>query len=209
MPQAASPARRRTARKGDLTEQRLMRATEKLLADRPLSTIGVEEIAKAAGISRSSFYFYFASREALLRALGEQAQEELFASAEHWLGRTEEPPAEAIIRALTDNLALWRARGPVLRALYDARGSDRETEALWRGIARRYIDATAAQIERERESGLAYPSPPDARRLAAVLTGMNLRAFYDASQQPRSPGRDDELVQALATTWLRTVYRPR
>ena len=113
-----------------------------------------------------------------------------------------------IRRALADNLALWRERGPILRALYDMRNGDPENAALWRGIARRYVDATAAQIEREREAGLAYPAPPEARQLAAALTGMNLRAFYDASHRSPSPQGDRELVQTLATVWLRTVYRP-
>ena len=207
MVQASQPARRRVPRKGDLTEKRLLRETEGLLATRPLSTIGIDEIAKAAGISRSSFYFYFASREALLRALGEHAQNEVFASAERWLKRTDEPAEQAITRALSDNLALWRKHGPVLRALYDARASDPESETQWRAMARRYIDATAAQIETERKAGLAHPAPPDARRLAAILTGMNLRAFYDASLEPRSARHDRELVQALATVWIRAVYR--
>jgi AcrR family transcriptional regulator len=206
MAQPLTSTRRRAARKGDLTEQRLLREAEGLLAARPLSSIGVDEIAHAAGISRSSFYFYFASREALLRTLGEHAQEEVFASATGWLNRTEEPPTEAIARTLSENLALWRRRGPVLRALYDARNSDEETNALWRAIARRFVDATAAQIERERAAGLAPAAPPDARQLAAILTGMNDRAFYDASRRAPSRRRDEELVQALSIVWLRSVY---
>jgi AcrR family transcriptional regulator len=206
MAQPSSSTRRRTPRKGDLTERRLLQVAEGLLADRPLSSIAIDEIAQAAGISRSSFYFYFASREALLRTLGERAQEEVFASANSWLNRTDEPPAEAISRALAENLALWRRHGPVLRALHDANHTDEETDALRRAIARRYIDATAAQIERERDAGLAPSGPPEARRLAAILTGMNDRAFYDASRRPLSRRRDRELVEALTIVWLRTIY---
>jgi TetR/AcrR family transcriptional regulator, ethionamide resistance regulator len=206
MAQSSPSARRRAPRKGDLTEQRLLREAELLLADRPLSSIAIDEIAQAAGISRSSFYFYFASREALLSTLGERAQEEVFASADSWLNRSDEPPNAAIARTLAENLALWRRHGPVLRALHDARHTDEQTDAVRRAIARRFVDATAAQIERERDAGLAPPAPPDARRLAAILTGMNDRAFYDASRRPPSRQRDRELVQALTTVWLRAVY---
>jgi AcrR family transcriptional regulator len=206
MAQTSPATRRRAPRKGDLTEQRLLREAEALLADRPLSSIGIDEIAHAAGISRTSFYFYFGSREELLRTLGERAQEEVFASANAWLNRTDEPPAEAIARTLAENLAMWRRHGPVLRALHDARHTDEQTDAVRRAIARRFVDATAAQIERERDAGLAPPAPPDARRLAAILTGMNDRAFYDASRRPASRRRDDELVQALSTVWLRAIY---
>lgn len=202
----ATTNRRRAPRKGDLVEQRLLREAEALLADRPLNSIGIDELAQAAGISRSSFYFYFESRQALLRTLGERAQEELFMSAAGWLNRMDEPPDEALSRTLAANLALWRRHGPVLRALYDARNGDEQTRALWRAIARRYVDATAAQIERERGAGLAPPAPPDARGLARILTGMNIRAFYDASRQTASRRRDEELIDALATVWLRSVY---
>jgi len=209
MARSAPAARRRLPRKGDLTEQRLLREAEALLAERPLSAIGIDEIAQAAGISRSSFYFYFASREALLRTLGERAQEEVLTSADSWLNRTDEPPADAIARALAENLAMWRRHGSVLRALHDAQHTDEQTDALRLAIARRFVDATAAQIEREREAGLAPSAPPDARRLAAILTGMNDRAFYDASLRPPSRQRDRELVQALTTVWLRSVYLPQ
>ncbi len=202
----AAPTRRRAPRKGDLTEQRLLGEAEALLAKQPLAAIAIDEIARAAGISRSSFYFYFASREALLRALGEDAQDEVFAGAERWLGSSDEPPEQAIAAALAHNLELWRKRGPVLRALYDARHGDSQTERAWQAIARRYVDATAAKIDAEREAGRAYPAPPDSRRLATILTGMNLRAFYDASRNPRSRNHDADLVQALTHVWLRSLY---
>jgi AcrR family transcriptional regulator len=208
MAQPSPSTRRRAPRKGDLTEQRLLDEAEALIARRPLNSISIDEIAQAAGLSRSSFYFYFASREALLHTLGERAQDEVFASANAWLNRTDEPPADAIARALTENLALWRRRGPVLRALHDAANTDPQTDALRLAIARRFVDATAAQIERERDAGLAPPAPPDARRLAIILSGMNDRAFYEASRRPVSRRRDHELVQALSTVWLRTVYSP-
>jgi TetR/AcrR family transcriptional regulator, ethionamide resistance regulator len=206
MAELSATTRRRPPRKGDLTERRLLAEAEARLADRPLSSIGIDELARAAGISRSAFYFYFASREALLRALGERAHDEVFASADVWLNRAAEPPADSIARALRDNLGLWRRHGPVLRALYDARNGDAETEALWRAIARRYLEATTTQIERGRNAGLCPPAPPGAPQLAAILTGMNLRAFYDASRSSPSERRDEELVHALATVWLRSVY---
>ncbi len=201
-----APTRRRALRKGDLTEQRLLDEARTLLAERPISAIGVDEIARAAGISRSSFYFYFASREALVRTLGERAQEEVLASAESWLSRTDEAPAAAVSRALAANLVLWHRHGPVLRALEDGRRTDPDTEELWQAIGRRFIDAIAAQIERERERGLAPAAPPSARQLAMLLAAMNERAFSDASLRPPSPRRDRDLVAALTTVWMRAVY---
>ena len=56
---SSARARRRAPRKGDLTEQAILDTAERLLADRSLASIGIDELAAGAGISRPSFYFYF------------------------------------------------------------------------------------------------------------------------------------------------------
>ena len=61
-------ASRRPARKGDLKEQAILATCERLLGEKPLGEIGVDELAAGAGISRPSFYFYFESKNAVLRA---------------------------------------------------------------------------------------------------------------------------------------------
>jgi AcrR family transcriptional regulator len=206
-PRAAStPSRRRTARKGDQTEQAILDTAERLLAERPLASIGIDELAAGAGISRPSFYFYFESREAVLRTLAERIADELYRSSEAWLRRSDEAPEAAIRRTLEANLALWRQYGPILRATLHARETDLELRRLWDAVARRFIDATATQLERERAAGLAAPAPPDARSLSAILIGMNQTAFHEASLCPRSARADRELVDTLTAVWLRTVY---
>ncbi len=193
-------SRRRSAPKGDLAEQAILDHAERLLAERPLAGIAIDELAAAAGISRPSFYFYFASREAVLRTLAERITDELYRSSEAWLRRSDESPEAAIRRTLEANLALWRQHGTVLRATWHAREADPELRQLWDAVSRRFIDATAAQLERERTE----PPPPDARALAAVLIGMNHNAFLEADRRP--PRADRELVDTLAAVWLRTVY---
>src|SRR5687767_219387 len=98
--------RRRGPRKGDLTEQAIVEGAAVLLAKQPLWSITVDQLAKGAGISRPTFYFYFESREAVLAALAERLLDELFAAAELWLRRNDEAPAEAVRRAVAATLAL-------------------------------------------------------------------------------------------------------
>jgi AcrR family transcriptional regulator len=206
-PRAASTSsRRRGARKGDQTEQAILDTAERLLGERPLAAIGIDELAAGAGISRPSFYFYFESRETVLRALAERIADELYRSSEAWLRRSDESPEAAIRRTLEANLALWRQHGAILRATLHARETDTELRRLWDGVARRFIDATATQLERERAAGLAVPAPPDARSLAAILIGANHNAFHEASLRRRSARADRELVDTLTAVWLRTVY---
>jgi AcrR family transcriptional regulator len=203
---ASTTSRRRTARKGDQTEQAILDTAEQLLSERPLASIGIDELAAGAGISRPSFYFYFASREAVLRTLAERITDELYRSSEAWLRRSDESPEDAVRRTLEGNLALWRQHGAILRATLHARETDPELRRLWDAVSRRFIDATATQLERERAAGLAAPAPPDVRSLSAVLIGMNQSAFHEASLRRRSARADRELVDTLSAVWLRTVY---
>jgi AcrR family transcriptional regulator len=205
---ASTGPRRRAARKGDLTEGAILDTAARLLADRSMASIGIDELAAGAGISRPSFYFYFESREAVLRALAERMSDELYRSSEVWLRRSDESPAPAIRRAIEANLALWRQYGPVLRATVHARDTDREMGGFWDDVARRFVDATAEQIERERAAGLALPGPPSARSLARALVAMNQQALHEASLRRRSGAADRELVDTLTTVWMRAVYPP-
>jgi AcrR family transcriptional regulator len=201
----ARAARRRTPRKGDLTEQAILDTAERLLAERPLSEIAIDELARGAGISRPSFYFYFESREAILRALSERMSEALYRSSQVWLRRADESPAEAIRRALEANVVLWREHAPVLRATLQASERDAELRRFWDDVWRRFVDATAEQIERERAAGLAPPTPA-ARPLASALITMNHQSFYQASLSRRPAKAYRELVDVLVTVWLRSIY---
>jgi AcrR family transcriptional regulator len=203
---AATTSRRRAPRKGERTEQAILDTAERLLAKRPLSAIGIDELAAGAGISRPTFYFYFESREAMLRALAGRIVGELHRSGEAWLRRGGESPAAAVHRGIEAHLAVWRAHGPVLRATLRARETDPEMDRFWADVGRRITDVTAEHIEYERRAGVALAGPPPARDLAAVLVGMNVQAFHDASLKRRTAAADRELVDALAAVWLRAVY---
>jgi TetR/AcrR family transcriptional regulator, ethionamide resistance regulator len=204
-PRAGTVGSRRRPSKGDLTSQAILDTAERLLLTRSLDDIAVDELASGAGISRSTFYFHFASREAVLHALAGGILDALYEAASSWLRRGSEPPEDSIRRALGASLALWREHGPVLRAAVRARDTDPLMREFWTGVARRFVDATASQIDLERRAGVAPPGP-DARSLAAVLVAMNEQAFLSRSRSRRSTARDRELVDTLTCVWLRSVY---
>lgn len=63
------------------TERRteLLDAAERLFAERGVAVTTVADITAAAGVSKGSFYGYFASRDALVEALNARLGDELFA----------------------------------------------------------------------------------------------------------------------------------
>jgi Transcriptional regulator EthR, C-terminal domain len=75
-----------------------------------------------------------------------------------------------------------------------------------RGVMDRLIDPVAARFEKQQQAGRALPLAP--RAGASVLVGMVLQALY--AQVGRDSGiGDEELVETLATVWLRAVYGHR
>lgn len=194
--------------KGDLTSQAILDTAERLLAKRSLREIGIDELTAGAGVSRSTFYFHFESRDAVLYALSERLSRELYSSAVVWFRRSGETPSVAVRRALEATVALWREHGAVLRASVRGRESDPRLRALWDEVARRFIRSTAVQIESERNAGLALPGPPSARSLARVLVSMNETSCFQQSLLRKSATWDTELVETLAAIWLRTIYGP-
>ncbi len=128
-------------RNGDI-EQSVCDATERLLATRRFADLSVADILSEAGVSRASFYFYFASRYALLSAVSERAVDEVYAVTQTWLHRAEsEPPLDALRTAMQRRgLALARARpGPAgdRRVVIERARDRRAVEAADRTLHRR------------------------------------------------------------------------
>ncbi|MFI6099629.1 TetR/AcrR family transcriptional regulator [Lentzea sp. NPDC051213] len=209
-PAGAAPANgagsRRKRSKGDLTSQAILDTAELLLETKSLGDIAVDELASGAGISRSTFYFHFESREAVLYALSERVAEGLYESAALWLRRGSEPPEDSIRRAISGTVALWRAHGPVLRAAVRARDTSELVRGFWSDVARKFVDSAAQQIEIERDAGIAVQGPPNARALATVLVSMNESMCYSLSLSRKSAAKDREVVETLTAVWLRAVY---
>lgn len=206
MPATAPGVRRRKPSKGDLTSQAILDTAERLLAERDITEITIDELASGAGISRSAFYFHFESREAVLHLLAERILSELYTAAGAWVGRRGASPEDDVRRAIAGTVALWRQHGPVLRAAVRARETDPDMRQFWSDIARRFITAVADQIEAERAAGIAPAGPPRAKSLATALISMNDEVFFHHSRTRKSAAADRELVDTLTTIWMRSVY---
>ncbi len=197
----SASASRRGPSKGDLKEAAILATCERLLGEKPLQEIGVDELAAGAGISRPTFYFYFESKQAVLRALVERIAGELYAEAEGWLAREGDSPELTVSRSIEAAAQQWRDHGPVLRAAVEVP----ELRGFWEDVVRRFVEQSAARITDERVSGAAPPGPePEA--LAKALTWMNERSFYTRSLGSGPALSDEELVATLTAIWLRSIY---
>jgi AcrR family transcriptional regulator len=202
---ATNPARRRRPRKGDLKEQAILDTAVRLLGERSFEEIGVDELARGAGISRPTFYFYFESKQAVLRILVEQLTEKAFEGSD-WLTGVDQPPEETLRSGIEQGMRLWREHGAVLRAGFDTWGTVPELRPVWQAITSQFIEAAAEQIKSERRAGRAPEGPPSAHALATVLIRMSERCYYTVSLGVEPALSDKELANTLTTVFLRSIY---
>src|SRR3978361_512923 len=145
----------------------VLRATEELLASgSSYAGLNVERIAKAAGISRTAFYFYFRDKRDLLMRLAGDVTELLYAQADVWFSGGDDPEQE-IRQALTRIAELYREHGVLIRAIVEVSTYEEDIATFWRGLLQRFVDATARRIGEEAQV------PQDAARATAfALTWM-------------------------------------
>ncbi|BBY64158.1 TetR/AcrR family transcriptional regulator [Mycolicibacterium helvum] len=204
---AASPTRvrgrRATRPSGDDREAAILRTLEDMLEQRPFTEISVDDLAKGAGLSRPTFYFYFASKDAVLVRLFARAM--TASGAEQQPDTVTEHPQQgwhAGIHAFFDSLRPHRA---VVLAGLTAMAANSELRDMWTTFMTGWIDYTAGLITKERERGAAPDTIP-AHDLATALNLMNERVVFAAqgSQEPTLP--EHAALEALAHIWIASIY---
>ncbi|MSX11826.1 MAG: TetR family transcriptional regulator [Actinobacteria bacterium] len=196
--ESSAPTAKRAA-----VEAALLDATETLLAEgASFADLGVERIAKQAGITRTAFYFYFSDKRELLMALTADVNGLLLEQANLWWSGEGEP-AVRLERALSNVARLFGEHAVLLKALGEVAAYDELVADHWQNLIGQFLEATEERILEEQAAGLATCSNPQATAFA--LTWMTEGTL---SQQILQQGRpaDDELIAALVEIWVRSVY---
>lgn len=192
--------------KGDRRRQAIVEAIEKLLDERTIAQLSVEDIAAEAGISRSGFYFYFESKYAALGdALTDIAQDMVTAS-EDFFGGSAQAPEDYIRDALESVARLWSDHESLLRAIVDASHSDVGARAIWDEWRERFIEQIAARIGSEQSQGRAPRGPVTPRDHARALLAMNLGLFYEDGVRGASEEEFQRSIDTLTRMWLSSVW---
>ena len=165
---AASPARsgrgrRSTRPSGEDREAAILRTAERLLETSKFADISVDDLAKGAGLSRPTFYFYFPSKEAVLLTLLDRVMVEAnsrlgsFASV---LTADRDASLRAGINAF---FATFAAHPAVCAAAAEVKANSPEVRELWADFMQRSIDHTTGVIEAERAKRRRPGDPARAR----------------------------------------------
>ncbi len=188
------------------TRQRLLDATEQLLATRPLRELRVIDVSRQVGTSPATFYQYFEDLEDAVVHLAERAAGEVPAIVDEIRGTFLGPEGLARARRIVEAfIAHWDAHRAVLRVRNLA---SEEGDARFLEVRRRVhgpvIEALAEQVGRGRASGRVAPEVHPHAAAAALAAILERLAAYHTELRAFGVTRED-LVETCARILLRTL----
>jgi TetR/AcrR family transcriptional regulator, ethionamide resistance regulator len=197
---------RRSARAaGDERERAILTTAERLLRQRSLAEISVDDLAQGAGISRSAFYFYFPSKDAVVLTLVDRVVEQAGAARDRVLELQAEDAQIAWRDGIQSFYEVFGAHRPVIRAVTDLSATNSEARELWSQVMDGWVAHVAGMIEAERERGAA-PAGVAARDLATALVQMNERVLQAIFIEETPAVREQEVIDTLTHVWRSAIY---
>lgn len=189
---------------GDDRERAILAAGEAMLTTRTLDEISIDDLARAAGISRPTFYFYFASKDAVLLQLLDRmiAEVDRRSSAVIPDVRVQHPD---FARAIDVFIEVFSEHRGVTVATIAARRSSAGIQHLWSIAMQRWVEHVAAVIAAQQQRGAAPPGI-DPQHLSTALNTMNeqmLSATF-ARTVPFVP--EAQVGDVLHAMWHRAIY---
>src|SRR5581483_2159772 len=201
-----APARGRRAARVSAKEREaaILETAERLLEERSVQDISVDDLARGAGISRPSFYFYFPSKEAVFLTLIDRLVEQAEGGREV-IDRIHEDPPARWREGLHVFVDIFGAHRAVVRAGAELRAVNAEARELWSSVMDKWVGYAADAIEAERARGAA-PAGLDARQLAIALVSMNERVQFATFAAEPPALADGEMMDVLVEIWLKAIY---
>ncbi|MFE5286020.1 TetR/AcrR family transcriptional regulator [Nocardia sp. NPDC056611] len=206
---AARPAtrgRRVPAISGDDRERAILIGTERLLGERSYAELSVDDLAKSAGISRPTFYFYFASKEQVLLSLFDKVLREARANRGDVLLHLDQGEEKGWRAAIGAFVATFAAHRAVASAALAAQFTSPAVQEQWSQVMDQFVGDALAAIESERRRGAAPDGIP-ARDLATSLSWMVERNLF-ASFAGQGPAvAEERLLDTLVSIYMLAVYQ--
>jgi AcrR family transcriptional regulator len=161
----------------------------------------VDELARAAGLSRTAFYFYFPGKSEVLMSAAAELAEETAAEADRWW-HGEGRPQELVRAALEGIVNVYMRHAAVLRTAVEVTTYDPRFATFYNQLMEQFVRATADQLQRDREAGLLRDDI-DPVAVAESLVWMVERSNNVFIGHGRSP---EAHVDALTTVWVHALY---
>jgi TetR/AcrR family transcriptional regulator, ethionamide resistance regulator len=201
---ALAKAEARALQPRNATEDAILAAAREALAEVPYDELRMDAIARRAFVSRTTVYFYFDNKRALVDRLIQQAFADMRAAAAPYLDGAGEPRLELRL-ALTRVIGVVNANEHVLLLAAQLFGQGEHLPSEWEPYIRRFVVEATGRIRRDQERGIA-PDDIDASISAQALCAMVER--HVTMEIIRGGRQITESVRVLSELWWRAVYAP-
>jgi TetR/AcrR family transcriptional regulator, ethionamide resistance regulator len=197
-----SPLDRRQPQRSDQRRSAILAALDEHLRQTGFDALNIAEVARAAGVGRSAFYFYFENKAAAVAALLEPMHEALLA-ANTILANTAQPPRSRVRDTLEAVARTAEEHRYLFQAMWEARGANTAVRDMWNEARESFVPTVAAVIAGERAGGRA-PGGPEPRVLASLLMELNDRLVERIIVG--GPLTRQQLLEGAEAMWMGTIY---
>ena len=184
------------------TEEAILAAARQALAHDGYERVTIDGIAKRAFVSRTSVYFYFTNKRAVVDRLIQRAFSDIYSAAAPYLGGEGDPRAE-LRSALGRVVSVVNGNADLLLLAARLYGQEDHLPPEWEPYIRRLVVAAERRIRRDQERGVA-PADISPRISAQALMAMVER--HISVEVVRGGGSATESIRVLAELWWRAVY---
>jgi TetR/AcrR family transcriptional regulator, ethionamide resistance regulator len=205
---AAEPTRWRRHSGRSEPELAILEITERLLASTPLHELSVEAILQDAGVSRTAFYYYFASKHDVVAILVSRAFDEIAAGLASWTASDADDLRRLLRASLEEGIDVWRRHDAVLAATIENVHAVDVLRTVWLERVDQVTQLIARVIKHQRQAGAAPDGPPP-ETVAGTLVWSSERLLYLGIRgfDPAIPDLDTA-GRALLELWQTVIYGP-
>lgn len=194
--------REQVDRRDSQRRRELLKAGRKIFERLGFGAATIEDIAREAGVGRSTFYVYFASKTDIFAVLAEQVRD-AFTQAQH-IDDSNSTDIHAVLEATIGSTLDVTVENLALMTVLDHQAlADDHIKALWSGIRQQTIVRTARYLQYAAERGLADLAA-QAQTLAMMGAGMN--EMFAPRVADNVIGRDEAIAEMLAV-FTRVIER--
>lgn len=183
-------------------ERAILDATESLLDTGSFHALTVEDVMRAAGLTRTAFYRYFPDLESVLLRRMTELHAELAHAAEVFLN-LDACLEGAILAANTGLAGVYRDHGRILLAFADAAGRGPEIEEAWHRTIDSFVAPVVTRLEDLQAKGLT--DLDDTEETARALVWMNERYLLETFGRHRQVDVD-VAARVLSRIWHRVLF---
>ena len=173
-----------------------MDATEQLLREgQTFADLHIEAIAARSGISRTTFYDYFADKRQLLLSLGATLVDDALAARAEWRPGDDHDVTRTELRRIIRSLVRMY-RHPVAIAILEATFYDEQIRTAWRAEQDRHIERAERLLRAEADAGRFQPHGSTVEaRARALHWSVHGSALHEVAL--RQSVNEDDMVDAL------------